>query len=77
MRWYTRPVDQGQIVEVSYAYDGENGQAYKRERDGSDGTTVYYVGALDWDREPEGVSHDRAPCVESWEPCAEPEVDNG
>lgn len=78
MKWYTRPVDQGQIVEVSYAYDGEGG-AYKRVEDrgeapGSSGRWTYYYGDLDWDREPEFADHDHAPCVEAWTPCEAPQV---
>lgn len=63
--------NQGQIVTVSYAYDSEGG-AYRRTHDGSDGSTVYEYGDLDWDREPEGTDTERAPRVESWEPCALP-----
>ena len=68
---YTRPVDQGQIVEVSYGYDSEGG-AYRRTTDRSDGSVTWERGELDWDREPEGVDTDRIPCVDEWVPCEEP-----
>ena len=71
MRMYVRPVDAGQIVEVSYGYDSAGG-AYKRVHDRSDGSTEWYHGDLDWNREPEGVDQDRAPCVHEWTPCREP-----
>lgn len=71
MRFYTPRVNQGQIVEVSYAY-GEDGIAYKRVHDASDRTTDYYRGVVDWDREPEHEDYERAPCVTRWEPCFAP-----
>ena len=71
MKWYTRREDQGQMIEVSYAYDSEGG-AYRRTHDRADRTTSYAHGALDWDREPEQVDYDRSPCVVEWVGCAEP-----
>lgn len=71
MRMYTRPVDQGQIVEISYGYDSEGG-AYSRAFDASDRTEAWAYGEIDWDREPEGVDQNRVPCVTGWEPCARP-----
>ena len=73
MRWYVRRVDQGQMVEVAYAYDYCGG-AYQRVTDRSErpGSEAYYYGDLDWDREPEHTDHDRAPCVVEWQPCEPP-----
>lgn len=64
MNWYTRPEDQGQIVEVSYAYS--EGCAYRRVFDKSDRSEVVYEGEIDWDREPEYPDQDHIPCVEEW-----------
>jgi hypothetical protein len=71
MKMYTRRIDQGQAVEVSYGY-GYDGTAYCRTHDRSDGSVVWQRGVIDWDREPEGVDYDRVPCVESWERCDSP-----
>ena len=71
MDMYTRPQDQGQMIETSYGYGGD-GIAYKRVHDRSDRSTQWYCGDLDWDREPEHEDHDRAPCVLAWSPCDEP-----
>lgn len=71
LAWYTRRVDQGQMIEVSYAYSGD-GNAYRRVHDRCDRTTTYAVGQLDWSREPAGIDYDRAPCVVQWVPCAAP-----
>lgn len=65
LRWYTIPEDQGQIFEVSYAYDKEGG-AYMRTHDQSDGEVRLYHGLLDWDLEEEGDDWDLAPQVLSW-----------
>lgn len=43
MTWHTRPVDQGQIVEVSYAVDWENEALYRRIYDQSDRSEVVQV----------------------------------
>lgn len=69
MKMYTRPVDQGQIVEVSYGYD-ESGYAYRRTHDRSDGSIAWERGQIDWDREPEETSNDHVPCVVAWNPCS-------
>jgi hypothetical protein len=71
IRMYVRPVDAGQIVEVSYGFDGEGG-AYRRTHDRSDGSTIWAHGQLDWLREPEGTDVNRAPAVIRWSPCADP-----
>jgi hypothetical protein len=71
IRMYARPVDKGQIVEVSYGYDYEGG-AYRRTLDRSDRSVSWEHGELDWDREPEHEDHDRIPCVLSWETCEDP-----
>lgn len=71
---YVRPIDQGQIVEVSYGYDHEGG-AYRRTLDRSDGSVEWDHGTLDWDHEPEGdTDQNHVPCVESWEPCEDPTI---
>jgi hypothetical protein len=73
---YTRRVDQGQAVEVSYGYDTK-GSAYKRVVDQgepleSPDRVRWWRGEIDWDHEPEGIDYDRAPCVKEWTPCEEP-----
>lgn len=71
MRWYMRPEDQGQMIEVSYAYDGA-GNAYRRTHDRSDGSISYEVGELDWECEPIGEpSPDHEPQVIAWFVCGE------
>jgi len=71
MKMYVRPVDQGQIIEVSYGYDSD-GNAYRRTNDRSDGSVTWERGELDWDREPEGTDQNHVPCVVAWEPCEPP-----
>ena len=76
MRLYTRPQDQGQIVEVSYGYDSR-GNAYRRTVDRSDRSESWECGKLDWDREPEGdAGQDHIPCMISWQPCEPPSDDD-
>lgn len=75
MKMYVRPVDQGQIVEVSYGYDYD-GYAYRRTLDRSDRSEVWKRGELDWDREPEETDQNHVPCVVSWEPCKPPSDDD-
>jgi len=43
----TPPVNQGQIVEVSYAIDGDSDLVYRRRRDRSAGETTYQVADLE------------------------------
>lgn len=75
MRWYTPQQNQGQIVTVSYAYDGDGG-AYRRTHDAADRRTVYEHGDLDWPRETEGVDYERAPRVVEWADCEKPESES-
>lgn len=75
MKMYTRPIDQGQMVEVSYGYSSD-GYAYRRTTDRSDGSVSWECGELDWEREPEGIDENRSPRVVGWEPCAEPQLND-
>ena len=74
MYMYTRPVDQGQIVEVSYGYDSIGG-AYRRTFDKSDNSELWSYGVVDWDKEPEGIDYNRVPCVIDWVSCDKPMED--
>jgi hypothetical protein len=47
LNFTTPPRNQGQIVTISYAVDGENEQVVSRSHDASDGTESYAVTALD------------------------------
>lgn len=74
MRFYILPEDRGQMIDVAYAY-AHDGTAYKvvtdrSELPGSPEREVWYRGDLDWDREPEHVDENRAPCVDEWQRCA-------
>jgi hypothetical protein len=47
--WQVMPQDQGQIVEVSYAEDGEEGYLYRRVYDQHDRSEVIYRAKYNWD----------------------------
>ena len=70
MKFYTPRKNQGQMLVLSFAYDGKGG-AYCRIHDKSDGEISYEYGVLS-DEEPEGEDHDREPSVIGWAPCDEP-----
>jgi len=74
IKMYTRPVDQGQIVEVSYGY-GCGGYAYRHTLDRSDGSGTWERGEVDWDREPlvEETDENHVPCVTQWDECEVPQ----
>ena len=68
-RWQTLPCDEGQIVAVSYATDGDT--LYRRCYDRSDMTTAYYRAEivsddLERDYDPANGS---LPKIGSWERC--------
>lgn len=65
LNWYMLSADQGQTVELWYAYDFSGG-AYKRIFDRSDRTTDLYYGELDWDLEEEGDDWESPPQVIKW-----------
>ncbi len=62
MKMYIRPVDQGQVAEVSYGYDSAGG-AYRRTIDRSEPPGS-----------PEGEDENSAPCVFEWTRIATPEA---
>lgn len=75
MKMYTRRADQGQAVEVSYGFAG--GQAVERVHDRSDRTTTWYLGEVDWDREPEHEDTDHVPCIRGdWREVPESTIDS-
>lgn len=54
LEYHMQPCDQGQIVDVSYAYDSERGLLVRRTHDRSDSTTVYAAAEIDETLEQEG-----------------------
>lgn len=65
-RFVTAPEDQGQIIEVSYALDGEAQMVVRRSVDRSTGRTYYAVARfqdLHGDWEP----WNEAPSLEGWQ----------
>jgi len=70
MHMYTRQKDQGQMVEISYGISGD--YAYRKHFDRSNRTEKWFVGEIDWDKQPEYEDHNTAPAVFEWKVCKEP-----
>jgi hypothetical protein len=71
MYWYTRPVDQGQMVHVSYSTDGE--VLYRRQYDRSDRTESYDCAAIEGSCEDFEPWNGKLPSHDDWEACEDPD----
>lgn len=76
IRWYTPIKNQGQIVLVSYGYTMTD-VALQRVFDQSDRSYTYFMGTIDWAREPEVADFEGPPCIcePEWVECEAPIID--